>query len=138
MHIANYMYVYSCNDYLTLPNLFVAPSEPQQLEVVTITSTSVTLQWMPPKYPNGIITQYSIHYDKIDIDDFGNKFSDKMIGTIERLSPDTVYLLKMKAYTRIGPGPPVSLTVGTCKLMNSGVQIIFMMEVILLFHFKFF
>ena len=98
--------------------IFAAPSEPQALEIVTDTSTSLTLQWMPPKYPNGVITRYSIHHDKIDIDVFGNKFLDKMIGTIERLSPDTEYVLKLKAYTRVGVGPPVSLAVRTCKLLS--------------------
>ena len=100
---------------LTLGNLCVAPSEPQQLEIDSVSSTSVTLQWMPPKYPNGIITQYSVHYDGKDIEKFGN-VPDKLIDTIKRLSPNSVYVLKMKAHTRMGSGPPVSLAVQTRKL----------------------
>ena len=76
---------------------------------------------MPPKYPNGVITQYSIEYNGKIIDKFGGDVSDKMTGTIEGLSPDTDYVFKMKAYTRVGPGPHFALPVRTCKLLNSDV-----------------
>ena len=88
------------------------------MEKHTVTSTSVTLKWKPPKYSNGIITRYFIHYDGVDIDDFGDMSGDKMTGTVKGLTPDTVYSLKMRAYTRVGPGPPVNLAVKTCKLLN--------------------
>ena len=101
-----------------LPILFVVPSEPQQLEILLITSTSVTLQWMPPKYPNGAITRYSVHFDGRSIDEFGDKESNKITGTIEELSPNTEYVIKMKAHTQVGPGPPLSLFVETCKFVN--------------------
>ena len=81
----------------------------------SISSTSVTLRWMPPKYPNGIITKYSVHYDGKDIEKFGN-VPDKLIDTIEGLSPNSVYVLTMKAHTRVGPGPHVGLAVKTRKL----------------------
>ena len=104
-------------------NLFVVPSEPQQLEIVSesVTPTSVTLQWMPPKYPNGVITRYSINYDEKSVDPFGdyNYKSNKMIGTIDGLTPDAEYIIEMKAYTRVGSGPSFSLPVRTCKLLNS-------------------
>ena len=80
---------------------------------------------MPPEYPNGVITKYSVHFHGMDIDDFGGDTadrSDKMTGTIEGLSPDTVYALEMKAYTRIGPGPPVSLPVKTRKSLTNVIQ----------------
>ena len=101
-------------------NLFVVPSEPQQLETVSdsVTSTSVTLQWMQPEYPNGIITQYSIEYDGKVIDKFGGDVSDRMTSTVEGLTPDTDYVFKMKAYTVRGGGPPVSLHLKTSKLLN--------------------
>ena len=79
----------------------------------------MTLQWKPPKYPNGIITQYSIEYDGLDVDDFGSDVSDKMTGIIEGLSPNTLYAFKLKAHTRVGPGPAVSLPVKTRKLLNN-------------------
>ena len=102
---------------------FVVPSEPQELKADSVTSTSVTLQWMPPTYPNGVITKYSVHYDGIGIDPFGN-VSDKMMNTIEGLSPDTQYVFEMKAYTRVGEGLPNFVAVKTRKLINSGTSLI--------------
>ena len=114
---ANYVvnYIHTC--LIDVTNLFVAPSDPCSLEIVTVTSTSVTLQWLPPKYPNGVIKQYSIEYDGKKTDKFGDKALEKMhiTGVIEGLLPNTVYVLEMKAYTRVGPGPPVCLTWKTCK-----------------------
>ena len=86
------------------------------MEIVDVTSTSVTLQWLPPKYPNGVITKYSIEYNGKLIDDFGGKVSDKMSGTIEELLSDTVYIFKLKAYTIMGSGSSDSVTVKTRKL----------------------
>ena len=89
------------------------------MKIVTVTSTSVTLQWMPPEYPNGVITKYSVECDEKLTEKFGDEDSDKMIDTIEGLSPDTVYVLEMKAYTRVGPGPPVNFTWKTRKLLHN-------------------
>ena len=101
--------------------LLSVPSEPCSLEVVSVTSSSVTLQWDPPETPNGIITQYSIHYGETVIDNFGNKASNKLMGTVEGLSPNTTYVLQLRAHTRVGPGLPRSLTIKTCKfIMNHG------------------
>ena len=86
------------------------------MEVVSITTSSVTLKWMPPETTNGVITQYSIQYGETIINNFGNNTLN-MIGTVEGLSPDTEYVLQLKAYTRVGAGPPGSLTVQTCKLL---------------------
>ena len=86
------------------------------MEIVDVTSTSVTLQWMPPKYPNGVIIKYSIESNEKFIDDFGGKVSDKMFGTIEELLSDTVYVFELKAYTIIGSGSSASITIKTRKL----------------------
>ena len=88
----------------------------------SFTSTSVTLQWMPPKRLNGVITQYSVQYDGKDFHNFGNNVSNKMMGTVEGLSPDTEYLLQLKAHTKAGEGYPASLYVKTGKLLNSDVH----------------
>ena len=73
---------------------------------------------MPPEYPNGVITRYSVHYDGKYIEEFGN-VTDNLIDTIKGLAPNTVYTLEMKAYTRVGAGPPVCLPVKTRKLIVS-------------------
>ena len=74
---------------------------------------------MPPETPNGVITQYSIQYGETVIDNFGSKTSSKLMGTVKGLSPDTTYTLQLRVHTKVGPGPPSSLTVKTCKLLNS-------------------
>ena len=96
-----------------LPNLFAVPSEPRSLVVFSVTSNSITLQWEFPETPNGVITQYSILYNGTNITDFGNNM---LMGTIEGLSPDNVYVLQLRAHTGAGAGPPSNLTVVTCKL----------------------
>ena len=84
----------------------------------------MALQWIPPKYPNGVITQYSIEYDGIIVENFGGDVSDTMDCLIEELSPDTDYVFKLKAHTRVGFGPLVNLPVKTCKLLSIGVIIL--------------
>ena len=74
------------------------------------------LQWISPETPNGVITKYSIQYNGSVIDNFGSKTLN-MLGTVEGLSPDTEYVLQLRAHTRVGPGPPASLTVKTSKLL---------------------
>ena len=76
---------------------------------------------MPPKYPNGVITQYSIEYDGKVFEKFGGDVSDTMNGLIEGLLPDTDYVFKLRAHTRVGSGPLVNLNVKTCKLLNINV-----------------
>ena len=93
----------------------VVPSEPRSLKVASVNSSSVTLQWRPPKSPNGIITHYSILYDReVNITNFGNNM---LMVTIEELSPDTVYNVQLRAHTGTGEGPPTSITFLTCKLL---------------------
>ena len=97
---------------MILPNLFAVPSEPLSIEIVQVNSSSVTLQWRPPVTPNGVITQYSILYNGINITNFGNNM---LMNTIEGLSPDTVYVLQLRAHTGAGAGLPNNLTAVTCK-----------------------
>ena len=74
---------------------------------------------MPPEFPNGAIMQYSIEYEGNFIKKFGESgdVPDKMTGIIEGLSPDADYVFEIKAYTRVGPGPPAILPLKTCKLL---------------------
>ena len=69
---------------------------------------------MPPETPNGVITQYSIQQNGSKITNFGNNM---LMGTIEGFSPDTVYVLQLRAHTVVGAGPPSNLTIVTCKFL---------------------
>ena len=113
-----YMHYYSCIKFTDIL-LFLVPSEPYSFQVLSVTSSSVTLQWIPPKTPNGVITQYSIQYGGTVIDNFGSETSNKLMGTVEGLSPDATYTLQLRAHTKVGPGPPSSLTIKTCKFLYS-------------------
>ena len=95
------------------------PSEPISLEIVSVNSSSVALQWMPPETPNGVITHYSLQYNATAIDNFGDSMHNMLMGTVEGLSPDTLYLLRLTASTEAGEGLPSSITVITCKLLKS-------------------
>ena len=98
------------------------PSEPSSLEIVSVNSSSVTLQWRPPVTPNGAITNYSLQYDTIGNDSFGNSALDMLMDTVGGLSPDTVYMLRLAANTAVGAGPTSNITVMTCKLLKSFTQ----------------
>ena len=75
----------------------------------------MTLQWRPPETPNGVITHYSILYNGININ-ITNFGKNALMDTIRGLSPDTVYVLQLRAHTVVGMGPPTSETVLTRKL----------------------
>ena len=107
---------YSLTD--TCQLLCLVPSEPQ-LEMVSVNSSSVNLQWTTPDPPNGVITQYSIQLNGTDIDDLN---SSVRMYTIGGLSPDTVYVLQLSAHTIVGKGPPNNKTIITCKLLNTIVH----------------
>ena len=72
---------------------------------------------MPPETPNGVITQYSVQYGGRVIDKFGSETLSMLMGTAEGLSPNTLYVLQLTAHTRVGPGPPASLSVKTGMLL---------------------
>ena len=97
---------------------FAVPNEPISLEIVSVNSSSVTLQWRPPEIPNGVITHYSLQFDATVIDHFGSSMHNMLMGTVKGLSPDTVYLLRLTASTGVGVGLPSSITVITCKLLK--------------------
>ena len=94
---------------------FVVPSKPRSLEILSVNSTTVTLQWIPPEILNGVITHYSIQLDGTNI---GNFSSSVLMYAIEGLSPDTLYVLQLRAHTGAGAGPSSTITFITCKLSN--------------------
>ena len=85
------------------------------MEIVSVNSSSVTLQWMPPQSPNGVITHYSIQLNGTD---YGNFSSNELMYTVEGLSPDTVYVLQLRAHTVVGAGPSTIESVLTRKLLH--------------------
>lgn len=43
--------------------MFTAPDiQNLKITVLDITNTSVTIQWLPPKFANGVVRYYHVHY----------------------------------------------------------------------------
>ena len=59
---------------------------------------------MAPDTPNGIIIQYEVQYSVNSTTSLVN-FTDTLMGTVQELSPGTIYTLQIRAYTRVGAGP---------------------------------
>ena len=90
------------------------------MDVVSVTASSVTLQWKSPPTTNGDITHYSVQYGENEvINEFGDITSDPITGKIEGLSPDTKYTVKLKAHTKAGAGSPANVNVKTSKLIKT-------------------
>ena len=95
--------------------MVLVPSEVQSLEIVSFNSSSVTLQWRRPEFPNGVVTHYSVQLNENDI---VNISSNVLMYTNGGLSPDTVYVLQLTAHTGAGAGPPSNRTFVTSKCLT--------------------
>ena len=92
------------------------PSAPRSL-TLDVTDTTVTLSWMPPDMPNGIITQYQIQYRRTSS---GSSFGNNQVTTdltdiVTGVMTGTAYDFIIRAFTVVGRGPPsdiVSVLIG--------------------------
>ncbi|XP_072152438.1 neogenin isoform X4 [Bemisia tabaci] len=90
-----------------------APSSPpMDLTVVPVegTPSSVTLNWQPPKVPNGRITGYLVSYtrhspNQENVVEVEKVVGDKMSTVIKNLSANTTYFFQIQARTKGGIGP---------------------------------
>ena len=64
----------------------------------------MTLSWLSPDTPNGIITQYEVQFSTNNTTSSVN-FTGTLMGTVGGLLPGTMYILQIRAYTRVGAGP---------------------------------
>ena len=75
--------------------------------IVSITNTTVSLSWMPPDTPNGIITQYQLQYRRSDnstsITSL-NITNDNLTYTVTGLNSNTEYVFTVRAFTVVGHG----------------------------------
>ena len=92
--------------------VFTVPgTAPYSLMVLTVQTTYVTLSWMSPVIPNGIITQYEIQYRRsndslFNISNISSTImGDTLMGRVEGLTPITMYVFQLRAYTQVGAGP---------------------------------
>ena len=92
------------------------PTVPKALIVVRVTDATVTLSWMPPDPPNGIITHYQVEYRSNSSGfELLQPTNVDLTRTVTGLSSNTQYVFRIIAFTLEGNGP-ASSTVGahTC------------------------
>ena len=81
-----------------------------------ITYTTVTLSWMAPIMPNGILTRYDLEYIEEGAGLFSRVFptASELSYTIPGLMPSTTYRFRVAAVTIVGRGPyTISITNST-------------------------
>ena len=83
------------------------PSAPRSLMFNHITYTTITVSWMPPLMPNGLITRYDLEYKELNDTFFTRRFpsANRRNYTITDLTPDTLYVIRIAAVTVVGRGP---------------------------------
>ena len=85
----------------------IAPTAPRSLMIVDVTDTTVTLSWMTPDPPNGIIDQYQIQYRRSDSSDgylSENISPPTLTYTVTGLTTNTEYEFRVRARTGHGRG----------------------------------
>ena len=91
-------------EFHTIHHVSGPSTAPRSLTADTIQSRFVILSWMAPDTPNGIIIQYEVQYSVNSTTSLVN-VTGTLVGTVEGLSPGTIYTLQIRAYTRVGAGP---------------------------------
>ena len=89
--------------------VFLGPTAPRSLMVVndSVTDTNVTLSWMSPDPPNGIITEYQIQYRRnSSTGDYMQKsiMNSTQNYTVTKLTSNTEYVFQVRAFTTVGSG----------------------------------
>ena len=83
------------------------PTAPRSLKVVRVTHNTVTLSWMLPNMPNGIIRSYQVQYRIIGSSDGFTSIDTNdatTMYTVTGLTSDTKYTFQVRASTiTVGP-----------------------------------
>ena len=97
-------------NFLCTPYFLTVPTAPRSLMVVDVTETTVTLSWMSPDPPNGIITNYQVQYRRSDSSSPDYTSVDTMTNdltyTVTGLSTNTEYDFRVRADTVVGRSEP--------------------------------
>ena len=85
----------------------IVPTAPTSLMVVDVGDTTVTLSWMPPDPPNGIITDYRVRYrERGSNGGFMGQdlMNTSLTSTVTNLMMGTEYEFQIRAFTVVGVG----------------------------------
>lgn len=99
----------SLKKYKYLKFSFLPPepeSSPQVVEVTDVTAHEISLKWLPPEKPNGIIVAYEVLYKNMDSLFMKNTSTTHII--LRDLKPYTLYNISVRSYTRLGHGNQLS------------------------------
>ena len=97
------------------------PTVPRDFNYIQITSTSVTLEWTRPEYPNGVISEYVLEYDDeslitisipVQFINDSDEYNETNI-TVEYLNEFTNYIFNLSAVTGGGTGPEATIDITT-------------------------
>lgn len=98
-------------------------SPPQDVEVLNVTATEISLKWLPPEKPNGIITHYEVLYGSVNA--FGCKNTTTTSLLLNGLKPYTLYNISVRAFTHLGHGNQLSTPLsvrtaetGRCRILD--------------------
>ena len=99
------IYIVLCKVFILYFYLLPVPTAPRSLTVVNTTDSTVTLSWMPPDPPNGIITQYELQYRRV-----GGSYTSlqplntDLTRTVTGLTSGTQYEFRVRARTTVEYG----------------------------------
>jgi len=89
--------------------------------VNSVSDTTITLSWLEPSPPNGMIRQYELRYKRCADTTYAllQPVNNAVTRTVTELIIDTEYCFIVRAYTvlSLDPGPQTNEVRGrTCKL----------------------
>ena len=86
------------------------PTAPRSLMVDDVANTTVTLSWMPPDPPNGIITQYQVQIRRSSSSgSYNNRVTTDLTYTVIGLNGGIQYDFRVRASTIVGRGNPSNI-----------------------------
>ena len=88
-----------------------APTAPRSLMLGEVTDTAVTLSWMRPDMPNGIITSYRVQYRRSDRSYYTSidTMTTDLTYTLTGLTTYTEYNFRVRADTVVGRSDPSNI-----------------------------
>ena len=92
---------------VTLPPLISAPSPPLEPSAVAHTSDKINVSWKAPEFPHGVVLSYLVIYSSVKhlpLSQWSSTAVKGMTVTIQALSRDTQYWIRVAARTSAGQG----------------------------------